>query len=209
MTNKKFSTLKMVELAFLTAVVLVLQLTGTAIKISVLGTSVSLVLIPIVLGAVMIGPSAGAWLGFVFGAVVFLMGAFGLDAFTQMMVADNPIMTFIICFAKGILAGLVAGIVYKALIKKNRILATFAAAAAAPIVNTGLFILGSLVMSGTFEKNASNLGITDGMSIFYFLVIVCAGVNFIFELLLNIVASPVIIRVSDAVGKVLGKKNKA
>lgn len=212
MTNKKFSTLKMVELALLTAVVLVLQLTGTAIKIPVLGTSVSLVLIPIVLGAVMIGPLAGAWLGFVFGIVVFTVGAMGMDPFTNIMFTDNPIMTFLICTLKGSLAGLFAGLVYKALGNKNKFASVFLASAVAPITNTGLFVLGSLVMADTFSKNAEQFeafGFAEGMSLFYYLVIVIAGINFIFELLLNIVASPVIIRVSDAVGKVLGKKNKA
>ena len=60
----------MTSLAVLTAVVLVLQLTGTTIRIPFLSTSVSLVLIPITLGAILLGPLAGAFLGFVFGAVV-------------------------------------------------------------------------------------------------------------------------------------------
>ena len=59
----------MIELALLTAAVLILQLTGAAIKITP-GTTINLVLLPIALGAMLLGPVAGAWLGFVCGLVV-------------------------------------------------------------------------------------------------------------------------------------------
>ena len=82
-SKRKQSILYMVELAVLTAIVLVLQITGAAIRIPFLGTSVSLVLIPIALGAMLLGPAAGAWLGFVFGAITYIMGGvMGLDPFT-------------------------------------------------------------------------------------------------------------------------------
>lgn len=190
----------MVELAILTAIVLVLQLTGTAIKLG--GTSISLVLIPIVLGAVLLGPSAGAWLGFVFGAVTYLMGVFGLDAFTNILFSAHPFLTALICFGKAICAGLAAGLVYRAICKFNPYAAAIAASAVAPIVNTGLFILGGLTMSGTLAENFAN---GAGFSVMYFLIIGCAGLNFIFEFLLDLVLSPVIYRVSVIVKKSVHK----
>ena len=85
-SKRKQSILYMVELAVLTAIVLVLQFTGVAIRIPFLGTSVSLVLIPIALGAMILGPAAGAWLGFVFGLEVYIQcGVMGLDPFTAFL----------------------------------------------------------------------------------------------------------------------------
>ena len=196
--NQRLKTVQMTELAILTAIVLVLQLTGTAIKLTGLGTSISLVLIPIVLGAVLLGPAAGAWLGFTFGAVTYLMGVFGLDAFTNILFTYHPVLTALICFGKGICAGLAAGLIYRALLKINPYVAAIAAAAAAPIVNTGLFVLGGLTMTETLAVNFAD---GQGVSVIYFLIVICAGINFIFELLLNLVLSPVIYRVSVIVKK--------
>ena len=195
--KKRFTTLQMVELAILTAIVLVLQLTGTAIKLTALGTSISLVLIPIVLGGVLLGPAAGAWLGGVFGCVTYLMGVFGMDAFTFVLFAEHPLLTALVCFGKGIAAGLFAGWVYRLLCKKNNTVAMFAAAAVAPITNTGLFILGALLMSDTLSANF----VADGSTVLYFLVIVCAGVNFLFELALNLIVTPSISSVAQTVKK--------
>lgn len=196
--NKKGSaTLRMVELAILTAVVLVLQLTGTAIKLTALGTSISLVLIPIVLGGVLLGPAAGAWLGGVFGCVTYLMGVFGMDGFTFILFTEHPLLTALVCFGKGIAAGFCAGWLYRLLCNKNNTVAMFTAAAVAPIVNTGLFILGALLMSDTLSANF----VADGSTVLYFLVIVCAGVNFLLELALNLIVTPSLSAVVQAVKK--------
>ena len=184
------STLKMTELAILTAIIVVLQLSGTAIKIPG-GTSISLVLLPIVVGAILLGPLCGAFLGFVFGLITFLMGAFGVDYFTFVLFTDHPVWTAVVCLGKAICAGLVAGLLYKAIATKAPRAATFVAAAAAPIVNTGLFILGALLMSDTLSANF----VADGTTVLYFLIIGCAGVNFLFEFALNLIVAPAIARI--------------
>ncbi len=191
----------MTELAILTAIVLILQLIGTAIK-QLGGTSISLVLIPIVLGAVLLGPRAGAWLGFVFGAVTYLMGVFGLDLFTNILFSAHPLLTALTCFGKGICAGLAAGLVYRLLVGFKPYVAAIAAAATAPIVNTCIFILCGLAMTGTI---ASEFAEKAGVSVIYYLIIGCAGLNFIFEFLLNLILSPVIYRVSVIVKKSIHK----
>ena len=65
-------TKTLVGLGLLTAIVVVLQLVGSFIKFGTF--SISLVLMPIVVGAALYGVGAGAWLGFVFGVVVLLSG---------------------------------------------------------------------------------------------------------------------------------------
>ncbi len=188
---------QMVLLAVLTAMVMVLQLAGNYVRLPIMGTTVSLVLIPIALGAMLLGPAAGAWLGLVFGAVVYIQcGVMGMDAFTAFLFNAHPIVTLLICVVKSTLAGFLAGLVYRLLKNKNEILAVFLAAAVTPIVNTGVFIIGCFAILSTIESfiavNQEFFGDVSGV---YFLFIVCAGINFVFEFILNMVMAPAIERI--------------
>ena len=83
-TSKKgISTQTLTLGAILTALVIVLQLMGSFIRFGMF--SVSLVLIPIVIGAALCGKYIGAWLGFVFGLTVLMSGDaasfMGIDVF--------------------------------------------------------------------------------------------------------------------------------
>ena len=193
------NTLKMVELAVLVALVAVLQITGTGVNIT--GTPISLVLIPIVLGAMLLGPAAGALLGLEFGIIVYVAGFVGVDGFTFILIQDHPIYTALICIGKGVLAGFGAGVIYRLVAAKNKIVAVFAASAATPIINTALFILGALGMQNTLSSNF--LG--EGQTVIYFLVVVCAGVNFLLELLLNLLVAPALARVTDVFNRRIGR----
>lgn len=196
MERKRYFTSRNIAfLAVLLALVIVLQLWGSAIRIG--GTSLSLVLIPIVLGAVLLGPAAGAFLGFAFGLIVLIAGISGVDGFTFILFTDHPVLTSALCLIKGAAAGFVSGVLYRWIRKKNEYAAVFAASLAAPVVNTGLFILGALLMSDTIGANF----VADGSTVIYFLVIGCAGINFIIEFLVNAVASPAIYTVERVVEK--------
>lgn len=185
--------LYLTQLATLSAIVLFLQLAGITIRIG--ATPVSLVLLPITLGALLLGPAAGAWLGFLFGAeVLIVLGMMGADPFTATLFLEHPLLTSLLCLVKGTAAGLVPALIYRALKDKHERIALFLAAASAPIANTGIFILGSYTMMDTFEAN-----FLGEMPMFYFLVIICAGWNFIFEFLLNLVCSPILARVMAAI----------
>jgi len=207
MTTKKAHSalpaiLKMTYFSILTALVLVLHFSGIGIKLPFLSTPVSLTLIPIVICAMLLGPAYGAFLGFVYGFVVYVsLGVMGMDPFTNILFVNNPIVTFLICTVKTSLAGLLSGLVYKAIKGKNIVAATFAAACTAPIVNTGIFILGCLLIADTIAANFVEVG----ESVLYFIVIVLPGINFIFELLFNIILAPTIHRIAAVVSKRLKK----
>lgn len=191
----KFSVLKMTQLAILTAVVFAFQMLGSFIHIG--PTSISLVLIPIVIGAIILGPGAGAFLGFVFGAITLWAGISGTDPFTNVLFVAQPIATSAICLVKAVAAGTGAGFVYKAVKNHNKLLAAILAAAAAPIINTGLFILGGLFL----VADTLNANFVSGTSLIYFLVIGCAGINFIAEFIVNLIISPAIHSIARAVAK--------
>jgi len=199
--KRKQAVLKMVQLALLTAIVLVLQFTGVAIRLPIPGaTNISLVLIPIALGAMLLGPAAGAFLGLVFGLVVYISGGvMHMDPFTAFLFDNNPIVTAGICIIKSTLAGFLGGLVYKLLKDKNILLAVFLAAAIVPVINTAVFCLGCLTILGTIEGYISSqeLGLTG----LYFIFIGCAGLNFVFEFAVNLIFSPAIERIIRLVSK--------
>lgn len=183
-TKKVMSPQTLAFGAILTAMVIVLQFMGTFIHLGVF--SISLVLIPIVIGATVCGVGVGAWLGLVFGAVVLFSG----DA-TPFM-AINAIGTIITVLLKGFLCGLASAFTYKALSKKNDTLGVIASAIVCPIVNTGVFTLGCFVF---FFDGLSQWALAEGFGstvayIFLFII----GANFIFELLFNAVLSPIIVK---------------
>ncbi|MCD7732464.1 MAG: ECF transporter S component [Oscillospiraceae bacterium] len=176
-------------LGMLTAIVVVLQFLGSFIRFGVF--SISLVLIPIVVGAALCGPASGAWLGFVFGVVVLISG----DA--SAFLAVNVPGTIFICVLKGTCAGLFAGLVFslvnKLKFKGSKYVATVAAAVACPVVNTGIFLIGCfLFFYDTVAEWASALGYQNAVA---YMFLVLAGGNFLFELLFNVILSPVIVRI--------------
>jgi len=206
MATSRFNTRKLTGVALMTAIVVILQFLGAFIRFGPF--SISLVLIPIVVGAALYGVLAGAWLGFVFGLVVLLSG----DAAAFMVI--NPFGTILVVLVKGIAAGLCAGLVYNALrrvdaqiilkVKSREVwgveLAVIAAAIAAPVINTGIFLLGCLVF---FLPTVTEWSIGMGFeNVGRYMIVGLVGGNFLFELLFNIVLSPVIVRLIRLGGKV-------
>ena len=205
MNNSNGKTRRLAGLALFTAIVVVLQLLGSFIKVGPF--AVSLVLIPIVVGAAVYGVSAGAWLGFVFGAVVLLSGdaaAFlgvvvtiavvtGVDRGGYIMFSARPVMTVLVCLIKGTAAGLVAGALYRAIGKKHALAGVIVAAAAAPVVNTGLFVL-AMVLFYQPQLQAW----AGGTAVATYIVTTLVGVNFLLELGVNLVLSPTITRLIAA-----------
>ena len=184
-SKKGITTQNLVLLAILTAMVAILAYLGGFIKIGGLA-SISLTLIPVVIGAALCGVYAGAWLGGVAGAVFFLTAD---AAFWFGLSSPGTVITVLV---KGVLAGLAAGAVYKLFEKKNRYLAVILAAVACPVVNTGVFLLGCLVF---FMDAVKSFALAEGISIGAYLILFFVGLNFVFELLANIVFSPAILRI--------------
>lgn len=184
-TERKKQTENLVLGAILTAIVVVLQILGGFIKFGPF--SVSLVLIPIVIGAAKCGVKIGTWLGLVFGTVVLLSG--GATAFF----AVNVFGTVLTVLLKGAACGFAAGLTYKLLAKYNKYAAVVAAAVVCPLVNTGVFLIGCLLFFlDTIKAWGADLGFTNTVS-YVFLSMV--GGNFLFELATNMILSPVILRI--------------
>ena len=196
-------TVRMTYLAILTAIIIVLQCFVTFVKFPFLPTSFNLALIPIAVGAILLGPRAGAWLGFVCGVVVLIMGVTGADIFTYTLFTLHPLVTVAICLVKTTVAGLAAGFVYRLLARCTHWGAMFVTAATVPVVNTALFVLGGLTIGQTLIEIGKQAGIyTEGMSAFVFIIVGIVTINFIFfELIPCLALTPAVERIIAAVKK--------
>ena len=105
---------RMTGLSIFTAVIVVLTVLCTFVRFGPF--SITLALAPIVIGAALYGPGAGAYLGGVFGLVVLLTGVFGWDGGTVMyLMSLNAVGCILICIGKGAAAGWVSGLLYRLL----------------------------------------------------------------------------------------------
>ena len=169
--SNRIMTKQIAVLGLLTAIVIILQ---TVLQIHAGVFTISTVLVPIVIGAALYGPWAGAWLGTVFGATVLLSGQ------AAYFMGFNAAGTIFTVMLKGILCGLGAGIIYKALVKKNPKTAAVAASVAAPCINTGIFIICCLI----FFRQLGD---------FKYIITAFVGLNFVIELIVNLLLSSAVI----------------
>ena len=184
-TNKNGMSTRTLALgAVLTALVVLLQFMGAFVHFGPF--SISLVLIPIVIGAAIGGVRLGAWLGLVFGLVVLASG--DAAAFLAISVPG----TIVTVLLKGTACGALAGLTYQKLASRSRDLAVAAAAVVCPAVNTGVFLLGCLLF---FLDTVAAWGQAAGFgSIGAYMLFGLVGGNFLFELGSNIVLSPIVVR---------------
>ena len=147
---------------------------------------ITLTLIPIVIGSALYGAFAGAWLGFIFGVTVLLSG----DAAAFLTI--NIPGTIATVLVKGTLAGLAAGLVYKLASKVNRYFGVICSALVAPVVNTGIFLLGCRLF---FMDTVNGWAAASGYeNVGAYMILSLVGINFLIELGVDLVCSPVILR---------------
>lgn len=197
--RRKMSTSTMVTGALLTALVVLLQFVSMAIRTGTF--SITLSLVPIVIGAVICGKGMGAWLGFVFGVTVLATG----DAAPFMVV--NALGTILTVLLKGAACGFVSGLVYelvaKAFSKKQKSVSYGAAVFSAlicPVTNTGVFLLGCLAFfMDTLAVWGEGLGF--GSSVGKYMIFGLVGTNFLIEMAVIIVFAPAIVRIIKVASK--------
>ncbi|MBR3420107.1 MAG: ECF transporter S component [Oscillospiraceae bacterium] len=189
-STARFNVQTIVGMGVLTALVIVLQAIGSVIRFGTF--SITLVLVPIIVGAALYGWKAGAWLGFVFGIMVLATDA---GAFLAISVPG----TIITCLLKGILAGAAAGIVYELFENKTKLGAVIGAGIVCPVVNTGVFLLGCLVFFlDTVKEWGAGAGYENVGAFFLFGFV---GLNFFIELAINLVLATAIVRILNIIKK--------
>ncbi len=191
---------KLIYTAMFAAVVVVLQ---TFVSIPVGTFTITLTLVPVMLGAILFGPASGAILGGVFGIVVAIQvitGAAGPASTTMLLQA--PVVTVVLCILKGVAAGWVSGLVYQAIMKLQKPqLAVILSAVACPIVNTGIFCLGLTVFYNNLLNEWAIAGEFANAITFIFLGLI--GLNFVIEFTVNVLLIPVALRMMKIVKRLM------
>lgn len=149
-------TKRLVGISSLAALVVVLQLISNYIQFGTV--SITLALIPMVIGAIIYGPLTGFGLGALMGIIILTAPS------TATFLSFNAFTTILLCILKTGLAGLAAGWLYKGLIrleilKKAKFpVAIIVSTLVAPIINTGLFILGTAILFQGLSIPGANPG---------------------------------------------------
>ena len=176
---------KLTLVALLTALATALSF----IKIPILGASITLVLPVVIIGGAIYGPLVGAWLTVIPNLIALTEAGIFL--------VTSPGGCVATLLLKGILAGFVSGVVYKALSQKHPIGAVTCAAVVAPVINSGVFVLGCYIFIWDYLVSlAGENGVGIGLLLFGL-----AGLNFIIELILNVILCPSILRILQIASK--------
>ena len=198
MKNKHL--LAMVKLAMLVALLMIFCFTSIGfLKIGIV--EITFNMIPVVIGAIAIGPAAGAFLGALFGAASFWQ-CFGQSTFGTLLFGVNPFFTVLICFVPRILAGLLPGLIFRAMTKKkDNIAAYFVSAAVGSLTNTVLFVGGFCLL---FKDTMLGMARDNGLSPLAFI-----ATAFLLNAAVELVANTAIVAaVSKAVTKAEKSKSK-
>ncbi len=197
----------MTQTALLIALVVALQIVSALIPPIAGMVSITLTLIPVVVGGIILGKKSGALLGFAFGLIVLINCIAALDPGGNILWNTNPFFTALICLVKGTAAGFFPAWFYELVRGKEqgistarKVFATIVAALSAPVINTGLFVCGMFLF---FKKTL--YAWAGGTEIVTYILLGLAGVNFLVEFGINIILSPAIVRIVDVVGKKLKK----
>lgn len=134
-------TLYMTELAFLIAIEIIMKLTGLS-SIPVGPLVMTFNMIPIAIGAILMGPLAGGVLGMVYGFTSFYDAITGASVMTGIFFNISPVHTFILCVVTRTLVGVLAGLIFKGLkkIDKTHTISYFLTGLMTPLMNTALFM---------------------------------------------------------------------
>ena len=185
MEKKKFFNTKMIATTgILLGVEIVLQLVGNYVVIPGGFANLNFSLIIITLGAILYGPLVGGFLGLVSGALTLFS-----PSTISYFFAVSPIGTIIACLIKTTVAGVVAGFIFKALKNKNDLAGSILASIAAPILNTGIFAIFCVIF---FKQRLLEIN-PDSLAAALFLGMI--GVNFIFEIIINVIVVPSLYKV--------------
>ncbi|SHO54061.1 ECF transporter S component [Anaerocolumna xylanovorans] len=206
-TKTGVNTQKLTQLALLTAIIILMAFTPIG-YIKTFGLEITLIVIPVTVGAIVAGPAAGAFLGGVFGITSFIQ-CFGMSPFGAALLGINPVATFVVCLIPRILMGWLSGLIFIGLRKSGlKEIAYPAASLSGALLNTLFFMTALLAF---FYRSDYIQGISEslgGGNIFQF-VIAFVGINGLVEAVTCFVIGTAIARALDAFVKRNARESRA
>lgn len=142
-------TLMLAQMGVLVAIMLLFHFTGIGF-ITLGPVQMTIMWVPIIIGAITLGPTAGAILGGVFGITVL----HSMGALTALLFDTNPILTvFLMVVVRGLGVGALSGLLFKGLSRfdRKKTWSFEVTAFMTALLNTTMFILGTVVIFGTHK----------------------------------------------------------
>lgn len=200
--KKKNNVKGLVGIASLSSLVVILQLMSNYIQIGTV--SITLALIPLVMGAIIYGPGVGFFLGALMGALIITAPS------TSLFLGFNVWATIILCILKTGLAGAIVGFAYKGIIRLKFLkqykfpVAIIVSSLLAPIINTSIFIFGTAIMFQGLSIDGNILVPSTGGfgEAFTAAVGFVVLTNFVIEFCVEVILSPSLVYLA----KILGNK---
>lgn len=199
MRNKK-NVVKLVVMAMLCGIAIILQAFASFITIPITNSSPALSFIPISVGAILYGPLAGSVLGFIWSLFILVSGQ------ASYYMGMNAVGTVIVVVAKGTLAGLASGFVYKLFKKKFDTIGMVLASLVAPLVNSLVYRIGLVVF---FSEYFFGKAESAGQNPVVYFISAFLVVSFLIEVGISAVFSPIITRICRVGRKTLGLEEEA
>ena len=166
MTNQN-RTYKLVVASLLMAIMILLQIMQLGIIPFLTFTfPITVLHIPVIIGAIILGPRYGGFLGFVFGVISVasntyrvLPTSFAFSPFLHPLFSTGFFASILVCFVPRILIGVFAALVFRALcrVDKTKLAATTASAIIGTLTNTVLVLTGIWFLFGDSYAAAKNL----------------------------------------------------
>ena len=198
-----FSARNIAYFAVLLALVIVLQLFASAIPM--FGVTLNFSLVPIVLAGIFFGMWGGALLGLVSGLITFLTAAvMGQEPSTAFLFQASPVLLTLTCIGKTTIAGFLAGLFYQLIAKKNKLIAAYVASVTVAVFNTGIYLLGIVLMK---DAAAQFTGTEASASAVFVAVFALIWLNFVLEIVINVLLAPAVHRIVLIVEKQVRKKH--
>lgn len=184
--NIKNQTVKMLIMALLTAILIIMAVTPLG-YLNIGPLAITFNMIPVAIGAILMGPGGGAFLGCVFGLTSFsqALGILGASAFSSMLLSINPVFTFILCIVPRVLDGLLIGFVYNFMSSKfkNKSVSYAVTGFLSAALNTAFFMTTLVLLFGRtdYVQDIWN-DLAPGSNVIVFIA-VFVGVNAIVEMI--------------------------
>lgn len=169
----------MCRVALFMAIIFVMKLAGLGnIPINPL-LNVTLMDIPVAVGAILLGPAAGAILGATFGVTSFIQPMSGM---VMALFKISPVHTIIMCVVMRALMGFCCGWIFRLLKKVDRTktISYYVAALSAALLNT-VFFMGYLVLVFYHTEYIQEKVATLGAFNWFNFIILFVGLNGLLE----------------------------
>ena len=153
-------TLFMTKLALMVAIIVIMAFSPLG-YLRTPGLTITFLTVPVAVGAIILGPAAGAVCGAAFGCTSIAMAMTGGSAFSAALLQINPFGLLFTLLVPRILEGWLCGLIFQVVKKVSKNGAFVVASLSCPLLNTLLFMSSLVVFfynTDYIQNIASGLG---------------------------------------------------